>query len=182
MPVRDCQDTDFEAIYAIVNDAALAYKGIIPPDRWKEPYMSREELRKELDDGVRFVGWEEDSKLIGVMGFQDVRDVSLIRHAYEVLTQARNMGYGSKLMTHILGRLEKPVLAGTWAAAGWAIRFYEKHGFKMVTPEQKDRLLKAYWKIPRPPGRDIGGAGGWEVAGGCSKGIGKVLAGMRQGV
>ncbi len=145
--IRQCSDDDFEMIYEIINDAALAYKGIIPKDRWKEPYMSREELRHEIDEGVAFWGYEEDGKLKGVMGIQDVQDVTLIRHAY-VRTAERNKGIGSKLMSHLRQMPDRPILIGTWADAVWAIRFYEKHGFRLVSTEEKNRLLKKYWRIP----------------------------------
>lgn len=145
--IRQCSDDDFEMIYEIINDAALAYKGIIPKDRWKEPYMSREELRHEIDEGVAFWGYEEDGKLKGVMGIQDVQDVTLIRHAY-VRTAEKNKGIGSKLMSHLRQMTDRPILIGTWADAVWAIRFYEKHGFRLVSTEEKNRLLKKYWRIP----------------------------------
>ena len=145
--IRQCSDDDFEMIYEIINDAALAYKGIIPKDRWKEPYMSREELRHEIDEGVVFWGYEEDGKLKGVMGIQDVQDVTLIRHAY-VRTAERNKGIGSKLMSHLRQMTDRPISIGTWADAVWAIRFYEKHGFRMVSTEEKNYLLKKYWSIP----------------------------------
>ncbi|MFH1703944.1 MAG: GNAT family N-acetyltransferase [Nitrospirota bacterium] len=145
--IRQCSDDDFEMIYEIINDAALAYKGIIPKDRWKEPYMSREELRHEIDEGIVFWGYEEDGKLKGVMGIQDVQDVTLIRHAY-VRTAERNKGIGSKLMSHLRQMPDRPILIGTWADAVWAIRFYEKHGFRLVSTEEKNRLLKKYWRIP----------------------------------
>ena len=145
--IRQCSDDDFEMIYEIINDAALAYKGIIPKDRWKEPYMSREELRHEIDEGVAFWGYEEDGKLKGVMGIQDVQDVTLIRHAY-VRTAEKNKGIGSKLMSHLRQMTDRPILIGTWADAVWAIWFYEKHGFRLVSTEEKNRLLKKYWRIP----------------------------------
>jgi N-acetylglutamate synthase-like GNAT family acetyltransferase len=145
--IRQCSDDDFETIYEIINDAALAYKGIIPEDRWKEPYMSREELRHEIDEGVVFWGYEEDKKLKGIMGIQDVQDVTLIRHAY-VRTAERNKVIGSKLLSHLRSMTDGPILIGTWADAVWAIRFYEKHGFSLVSTEEKNRLLKKYWRIP----------------------------------
>jgi N-acetylglutamate synthase-like GNAT family acetyltransferase len=145
--IRQCSDADFDTIYEIINDAALAYKGIIPEDRWKEPYMSREELRHEIDEGVVFWGYEEDKKLKGIMGIQDVQDVTLIRHAY-VRTAERNKGIGSKLLSHLRSMTDGPILIGTWADAVWAIRFYEKHGFSLVSTEEKNRLLKKYWRIP----------------------------------
>lgn len=145
--IRECSDGDFESIYAIVNEAAGAYRGVIPADRWKEPYMPREELRHEIDAGVLFSGWEEKGELFGVMGIQDVQDVTLIRHAY-VRTAAQGRGIGAKLLAQLLGQTDRPVLIGTWAAAVWAVRFYQKYGFQLVTPAEKDRLLKKYWSIP----------------------------------
>lgn len=151
--IRRCEPDDFEAIYEIVNDAAVAYKGVIPADRWHEPYMGREELQHEIDAGVRFWGYEEDGTLVGVMGIQDVQEasdtegVALIRHAY-VRTTQRRKGIGGKLLSHLLTLSERPTLIGTWAAATWAIRFYEKHGFRLVTEKEKNRLLKKYWSIP----------------------------------
>ena len=142
-----CGDGDFEQIYAIINDAAQAYKGIIPADRWYDPYMSRHYLQHELDAGVRFLGFEEQGKLIGVMGVQDVKDVALLRHAY-VRTRERNRGIGGKLVTHVKTLITRPMLVGTWAAAGWAITFYQKHGFTLVDQEEKQRLLRKYWSIP----------------------------------
>lgn len=145
--IRQCGTDDFETIYEIVNDAAVAYKSVIPADRWHEPYMPREELRHEIDAGVRFWGYEEDGELTGVMGIQDVQDVTLIRHAY-VRTTQRRKGIGGKLLSHLLTLTERPILIGTWAAATWAIHFYEKHGFRLVSEEEKNRLLKKYWSIP----------------------------------
>jgi mannose-6-phosphate isomerase-like protein (cupin superfamily) len=145
--IRLCTDTDFDTIFAIINEAAEAYRGVIPADRWHEPYMPKDELRHEIDSGVRFYGWEEDGQLVGVMGIQDVQDVTLIRHAY-VRTAQRNKGVGGKLLSELRKLTGHPVLMGTWAAATWAIRFYEKHGFRLVTPEEKNRLLKKYWEIP----------------------------------
>lgn len=145
--IRRCDSNDFEAIYAIINDAAKAYKGIIPEDRWKEPYMDRGYLQHEIDDGVVFWAYEEDGKLIGVMGIQDVLDVTLIRHAY-VRTARRNQGIGGTLLLDLRTKTTRPLLMGTWADAVWAIRFYEKHGFQLVTPQEKTRLLQKYWSIP----------------------------------
>ena len=144
--IRPCTEADFAAIHAIVNDAAQAYRGHIPADRWHEPYMPEEELRHELDAGVVFWGWEQAGKLVGVMGLQDVADVALIRHAY-VATAARRKGIGSGLLEFLLARTSRPVLVGTWAAATWAIRFYEKHGFRVVSPAEKERCLRKYWRI-----------------------------------
>jgi GNAT superfamily N-acetyltransferase len=139
---------EFNSILHVVNDAAEAYRGVIPRDRWKEPYMSAEELRGEIESGVEFYGWVEDDVLVAVMGIQRVNDVTLIRHAY-VLTRRQRRGIGEKLLKHLLGLARTTeVLVGTWEAAHWAVRFYEKHGFKLVSKEEKDRLLRKYWNIP----------------------------------
>jgi len=145
--IRRCEDRDFEVIWDIVNDGARAYKGIIPADRWTEPYMSREKLRHEIEDGVVFWGYEDGGSLVGVMGIQPVKDVTLIRHAY-VRSSSQKRGFGGHLLSHLRGLASRPVLIGTWADAIWAIRFYEKYGFELVGPEEKDRLLKKYWSIP----------------------------------
>ena len=131
----------------IINDAARAYKGVIPSDRWREPYMSKDELRQEIREGVTFWGYEEDQQLIGVMGIQDVKDVSLIRHAY-VRSADRSRGIGGRLLLHLRSLTTRPLLVGTWAAALWAIRFYEKRGFQLVDKSTKDQLLRIYWAIP----------------------------------
>jgi GNAT superfamily N-acetyltransferase len=145
--IRRCDDRDFDLIWSIINDGAQAYKGIIPADRWRDPYMSREELQHEIDAGVAFSGFEEDATLAGVMGIQPVQDVTLIRHAY-VRTSSRNRGIGAKLLAHLRDTTNRPVLIGTWADAVWAIRFYEKHGFQVVGDREKNRLLKKYWNVP----------------------------------
>lgn len=145
--IRLCDDADFDSIWSIVNDGARAYKGIIPADRWAEPYMSREALRHEIDRGVEFWGAPSSGELVGVMGVQHVRDVTLIRHAY-VRSVNQKTGIGTQLLAHIESLTEAPVLIGTWADAAWAIRFYQRHGFELVTPEVKDRLLRTYWSIP----------------------------------
>ncbi len=145
--IRKCEEDDFEAIFEIVNDAAQAYRGIIPDDRWNDPYMPREELRHEIDDGVVFWGYEEEGELVGVMGIQPVKDVTLMRHAY-VRTSMRNQGIGSKLLKFLMTQAKPPILIGTWADATWAVRFYEKNGFKLVSTEEKNRLLRTYWSIP----------------------------------
>jgi len=145
--IRRCDERDFEVIWTIVNDGALAYKGTIPSDRWTEPYMSREKLQHEIDDGVVFWGFEESGELVGVMGIQQVEDVTLIRHAY-VRTSSQKRGIGGRLLSHLQELASGPMLIGTWADAEWAIRFYERHGFRTVSPAEKDRLLKRYWKIP----------------------------------
>ena len=172
--IRKGRDEDFEEIFNVINDAAMAYKGVIPPDRWHEPYMTRAELKKEIKDGIRFLCYVDNDppcpargvappngeistlsgelyfrtgEIIGVMGIQDKSEVDLIRHAY-VRTEQRNKGIGSLLLQELLKGSKKPVLVGTWKAAHWAIRFYEKHGFSLVSEEDKNRLLKKYWKIP----------------------------------
>jgi N-acetylglutamate synthase-like GNAT family acetyltransferase len=145
--IRCCDDVDFEVIYEIINDAAAAYAGVIPADLWREPYMSRDELRHEIVDGVVFWGYQERGDLVGVMGIQDVQDVTLIRHAY-VRTMKRNQGIGGRLLHHLRAGTSRPILIGTWAAADWAIRFYKDHGFRPVSTEEKDRLLQRYWSVP----------------------------------
>lgn len=145
--IRRCDDRDFELIWTIINDGAQAYRGIIPEDRWAEPYMPREKLRHEIDDGVVFWGYQDNRTLMGVMGIQHVRDVTLIRHAY-VRSNRQGQGIGAHLLSHLRQLANRPVLIGTWADAVWAIRFYERHGFQMVTTEEKNRLLKQYWSIP----------------------------------
>jgi len=149
--IRLCTDLDVPNICAIVNDAARAYNGVIPADRWHEPYMPLKELEDEIAVGVRFWGYEDGGQLIGVMGLQPVKDANLIRHAY-VKTEMRNRGIGGKLLAHLLDRIDGKILVGTWKAAGWAVRFYKKHGFELVSEEEKNRLLKTYWNIP---GRQI---------------------------
>jgi GNAT superfamily N-acetyltransferase len=145
--IRRCDERDFEPIWDIVNDAAQAYKGIIPVDRWAEPYMSEEELRHEIGDGVVFWGWEEAGTLEGVMGLQQVQDVALIRHAY-VRTRSQSQGIGGRLLAHLQALATAPMLVGTWTDAVWAIRFYERHGFQFVGRAETERLLKKYWNIP----------------------------------
>jgi len=138
---------DFENILKIINDGASAYKGIIPDDRWQEPYMSAQELLAQIQDGVKFWCYLDSDRITGVMGIQEKSDVTLIRHAY-VRTSARNKGIGSKLLNHLAELTTKPILIGTWADAAWAINFYKKHGFKLVSPQEKEHLLKKYWTIP----------------------------------
>ena len=145
--IRECGAADFEAIYQVINDAAQAYKGIIPADCWTEPYMPREELREEITAGVVFLGYEEDGELAGVMGTQDVQDVTLIRHAY-VRTARHNQGIGGQLLARIMEKATRPVLIGTWSDAVWAVRFYEHRGFNMVSTPEKERLLRKYWSVP----------------------------------
>jgi len=145
--IRRCADRDFDAIWAIINDGAQAYKGIIPADRWTEPYMSREQLEDEIAEGVVFWGYEENGALVGVMGIQRVQGVTLIRHAY-VRSSNQKGGIGGQLLSHLRDLASGPVLIGTWADAVWAIRFYERYGFQQVGPEEKSRLLKQYWSVP----------------------------------
>jgi GNAT superfamily N-acetyltransferase len=144
--IRPCTDADFAAIHAIINEAAEAYRGKIPDDCWHEPYMSEAALRRELDAGVEFWGWEDSGVLDGVMGLQQVRDATLIRHAY-VRTRAQGKGIGGALLQFLADRARGPLLVGTWADAAWAIRLYQRHGFRLVGPEEKDRLLATYWSI-----------------------------------
>ena len=144
--IRRCDERDFEAIHSIVNDAAEAYRDAIPADCWTEPYMPREELRKEIEAGVVFWGYEEDGAIAGVMGIQHVGDVTLIRHAY-VRTTSQRRGIGAALLASLHAQTDRPVLIGTWSDAEWAIRFYERHGFRRVSPEEKDRLLRTYWTV-----------------------------------
>jgi GNAT superfamily N-acetyltransferase len=145
--IRRCADADFQAIEAIVNEAAQAYRGAIPADCWHEPYMTAAALAAEIAAGVEFWGWEDDGALSGIMGIQQVRDATLIRHAY-VRTARQGQGIGAALLDFLADRATGPLLVGTWAAAAWAIRFYERHGFRLVSPAEKDRLLASYWSIP----------------------------------
>ncbi len=144
--ISPASDADFETIYRIVNDAARAYEGVIPADCYHRPYMTREELRREIDDGVAFWGYRIDGDVSGVMGIQDVRDVTLIRHAY-VAKAHQGRGIGSALIRHLLTLTDRPTLVGTWQAAEWAVRFYERHGFVLVSPARKNLLLQKYWNI-----------------------------------
>jgi GNAT superfamily N-acetyltransferase len=145
--IRKCIEADFKTIFEIINEAAEAYRGVIPEDRWHEPYMTLEDLKKEIDDGVVFWGLEKEGQLLGVMGFQDKGDVTLIRHAY-VRRRDQNQGIGKKLLQHLKRMTENPILIGTWADASWAISFYEKNGYTLVSDEEKNRLLRKYWSIP----------------------------------
>ena len=144
--VRACGNDDFPRIHLIINDAAVAYRGVIPGDRWHEPYMSEKELESEIAAGVRFLGWySPPGTLLGVMGSQEVQDVTLIRHAY-VLTESQRGGIGSALIAALMEATERPLLVGTWKAATWAVTFYERHGFRVV--EDTATLLRRYWTIP----------------------------------
>lgn len=144
--IRRCRNDDFETIYLIVNDAAEAYHGVIPGDCWREPYMSRSELQREINEDVLFWGFEENGYLLGVMGMQEVKDVSLIRHAY-VRTVKQKQGIGGRLLSYLRNETNRPLLVGTWEAASWAIRFYENHGFRRVAVQTKNQLLREYWSI-----------------------------------
>jgi GNAT superfamily N-acetyltransferase len=147
MSIRPCHDGDREAILTIVNAAAEAYRGVIPDDRWREPYMPGEELDEEIAAGVEFWGYEADGELVGVMGIQDVGDLHLIRHAY-VAPGGQGRGIGGRLLEHLTGSGGRRMLVGTWAAAEWAIRFYRRHGFVSVGPDRSAELLRRYWDIP----------------------------------
>ena len=145
--IRPVRDDERAVVLAIVNAAAEAYRGVIPADRWREPYMPAAELDEEIAAGVAFWGYESEGELLGVMGVQPVRDVDLIRHAY-VAPGTQRRGVGSALLDHLLRARTRRMLVGTWAAAGWAVRFYERHGFALVPRERTAELLKAYWRIP----------------------------------
>lgn len=147
MTIRLCRDDERGDILLIINAAAEAYRGVIPADRWHDPYMAGAEFNRERAAGVVFWGYEVGGRLAGVMGMQDVRDVSLIRHAYVVPAKQRD-GIGGKLLNYLQQMSTRPMLVGTWAAAIWAIRFYERHGFALVSPARKTALLKSYWTIP----------------------------------
>jgi len=145
--IRRCTDADLDEMLLIINDAAQAYKGVIPEDRWREPYMPRDELVGEVQDGVEFWGLEEDGELVGVMGIQDKGRIALMRHAY-VRTGGRRRGVGTRLLHHLERLTHEPILIGTWIAATWAIRFYEKNGYTALSRDETDRLLRRYWTIP----------------------------------
>ena len=147
LAIRACGDGDRSSINEIINAAAEAYRGVIPADRWHEPYMPLAELNDEIRAGVAFSVAEENARALGVMGMQDRDDVMLIRHAY-VHPTAQGRGVGSALLQHLREHTSKPILIGTWAVASWAIQFYERHGFVVVSGSEKDRLLKRYWSIP----------------------------------
>ena len=147
MEIRAIQDGDLNDALAIINEAARAYRGVIPPDRWHEPYMSKSEFDAQIADGVAFWVADEGGQLVGVMGIQDKGDVALVRHAY-VASGTQRKGLGTRLLLHVSELTNKPVLIGTWAAAAWAIRFYERNGFTVVSAAQKDKLLRRYWSIP----------------------------------
>jgi N-acetylglutamate synthase-like GNAT family acetyltransferase len=145
--IRQCKESDFASILEIINDAARAYKGVIPEDRGHDPYMSDRELAREIEDGVVFWGLEREGRIFGIMGIQDRGEVTLIRHSY-IRPEAQKTGIGTQLLTHLQTMTEKPILIGTWAAAGWAISFYRKNGYTLLPEEEKTRLLGKYWSIP----------------------------------
>jgi GNAT superfamily N-acetyltransferase len=145
--IRPCRDDEHEAILAIVNAAADAYRGVIPADRWHEPYMSSEELAGEVAAGVEFWGYEDDGELRGVIGIQPLSDVDLIRHAY-VSPGSQRKGIGGALLEHVSATATRRILVGTWADAEWAISFYRRHGFELLSPEGSAELLRTYWTIP----------------------------------
>jgi len=147
MRIRKSVASDFEAILAIINDSAQAYRGVIPSDRWHEPYMSADELAKEIARDVVFWMAEDNGQLLGVMGIQDKEDVALVRHAYTA-TALQRKGIGTKLLRHVEALADKPILIGTWADASWAIEFYRRNGFTVVSDGDKNRLLRAYWSVP----------------------------------
>lgn len=142
--IRKCNRLDESAIFTIVNESAKAYKGVIPDDRYHEPYMPLEELRREMKE-MTFFGCEDDGRLIGVAGYQPVRDITLVRHTY-VLSEYQRRGVGTMLLDHIKSMTTtRQLLVGTWKTANWAIRFYEKNGFKLMP--KNDELLRRYWRI-----------------------------------
>jgi GNAT superfamily N-acetyltransferase len=145
--IRPCDENDLPELFAVCNDAALAYRGAIAADLWTEPYLSDVELRREIASGVMFFGAVEDGDLVGVMGLQHIEDVTLIRHAY-TRSQRQGKGIGSALLSHLRSRTTSPVLIGTWSAATWAIRFYERHGFMLIDEQRRDPVLRRYWTIP----------------------------------
>jgi GNAT superfamily N-acetyltransferase len=147
MNIRPCRDDDHQTILAIVNGAAEAYRGVIPADRWHEPYMSSQELAGEIAAGVQFWGYERDGELAGVIGIQPLDDVDLIRHAY-VSPGSQRQGIGGALLEQVTGAATRRILVGTWADADWAVSFYRRHGFELHSPERSAELLRSYWTIP----------------------------------
>jgi N-acetylglutamate synthase-like GNAT family acetyltransferase len=145
--IRRCQATDFSVIFSIINDAARVYQGVIPGDRWHDPYMSSAQLEGEIEDGVEFWGCEAQGELAGVMGIQDKGEVCLIRHAY-VRPDRQQSGIGTRLLEHLESMAEKPILIGTWASATWAVAFYQRNGYRLLQEDEKNRLLRTYWRIP----------------------------------
>ena len=144
--IRESTDKDFDEILAVINDGATAYRDVIPPDCYHEPYMSKQDLRSALREGISFWVKENDGLMGGIMGIQNVDDVTLIRHAYVRTSQQRH-GVGSKLLSHLLRLADRPVLVGTWRAADWAIQFYRRHGFEMLSQDHTPEILQRYWSI-----------------------------------
>jgi N-acetylglutamate synthase-like GNAT family acetyltransferase len=147
MRIRESEQADLTEIFAVINEAAQAYRGVIPIDRWHEPYMSMSELEREIAQGIIFWVAEEEGHLLGVMGIQDKGAVALVRHAY-VRPATQKKGVGTKLLRHVESLACKPVLIGTWADASWAIEFYRRNGYTVVSDSHKERLLRTYWSIP----------------------------------
>ncbi len=145
--MRDAQADDFDAILAVINDAAQAYRGVIPSGCHHEPYMSAEELKSELESHVAFSVLEDEGRIVAVMGIQDKADVALVRHAYTV-TESQGRGFGTQLLHHLESLTAKPMLIGTWAAATWAIEFYRKNKYRVVSDQEKNSLLRKYWSVP----------------------------------
>lgn len=145
--IRECQAEDFDVMLRIINQGAEAYRAFIPPSEWHDPYMAADELRGEIAAGVRFLGYTAQGELIGVMGLQDVQDVALIRHAYVLPGRQRN-GVGSALHQELASQTERPLLVGTWAASSWAIRFYERLGYRLLPQAECEALLRRYWSVP----------------------------------
>jgi GNAT superfamily N-acetyltransferase len=143
--IRECSEGDAERIGAVVNAAAEAYKRVIPVDCWHEPYMALDELRREMGN-MRFFGWDDGDGLVGVMGYQPLGEVTLVRHAY-VLPEHQGEGIGSRLLEHLMGLATGRLLVGTWKAATWAVRFYERHGFRRLGDGESQELLSRYWEI-----------------------------------
>lgn len=147
MLIRKFGPADLNLVWTIINDAAQAYRGVIPADRWQEPYMPVDELEHEIADGVTFWVAEDKGSLLGVMGIQDKGEVALIRHAY-IKPRVQRKGVGTNLLKHVISLTDKPFLIGTWADATWAIDFYRRNGFTVVPTSLKDGLLRRYWSIP----------------------------------
>lgn len=145
--MRACEDADFNQIFEVINDSAKAYKGVVPKELYREPYISRDYLRSEIDQGVRFQAYFKGDSLLGVMGAQKMGEVTLVRHAY-VRTKDRRDGIGSKLLTQIVDEVNGPILVGCLRAMTWAVCFYQKHGFEMLDDERRDRLRAKYWSLP----------------------------------
>lgn len=147
MEIRKAREDDFLAILAVINNAAVAYRGVIPSDCWREPYMTAAELKREITSNVVFWVVEAEGRLLAVMGIQDKNDVALVRHAYTA-TESQGRGFGTKLLHHLESLAAQPMLIGTWAAATWAVAFYRKNGYRIVPDEEKDSLLRKYWSVP----------------------------------